>query len=338
MPSRMKIERILCPVDYSEFSERALIRAVRLARWFGASLTVVHVLPPNAWFIAADAGIAYVAVPDGQLREIRAEEMKALERFVAPYRGEGFATHTRLLDGDPSRAIREAAVELPADLLVMGTHGRSGFEHLFLGSVTEKVLGRAPCPVLTVGGVPSSQIEGPSFGRIVCALDLTEASARTIEVALSLAEEGQARLTLVHVLEGLPDSAGAPPHFRLPDVGPLRRQLLEEAEDRLHERVPTEAREFCSVSERVEEGKPWRVVLRVAEETGAELIVMGVHSRGALDRAFFGSTASHVVRQARCPVLVVRERTARDRPSSWPQASADSSAGPRGCTAGSGRR
>ncbi len=309
-PSRMKIERILCPTDYSEFSERALERAVRLARWFGARITAVHVVPPTPRWVGADAGVAYVTVPEDLLRGSREEEAQALERFVVPYRGEGVPIHTRLLDGDPSRLIQEAALELPADLVVMGTHGRGGFEHLLLGSVTEKVLRRATCPVLTIGRGAPSKLEGPLFRRIVCALDLTEASARTIEVALSLAEENMARVTLVNVLEGLPGQAGPPFYRALPEILRLRRELFEEAEDRLHESVPIVARDFCSVSERVEEGTPWRVVLQVAEETCAELIVMGAHSRGSLDRAFFGSTVNHVVRQARCPVLVVREMVA----------------------------
>jgi nucleotide-binding universal stress UspA family protein len=306
----MRVDRILCPVDYSDFSERALIRAVGLSRWFGAALSVVHVVPPNPWLIAADAG-AYVTVPEDQLRACREEQVKQLERFVAPYRGAGFSVEARLLDGDPARSIEEAAFQLPADLLVMGTHGRSGFEHLVLGSVAEKVLRRAPCPVLTVGRSTPSLFQGSLFRRIVCALDLTEASPRTVNLAVALAEEEQARLTLVHVLEALPGSAGPPRYRALPEIVRLRREVFEEAEDRLHDSVPPEAREVCAVSERVEEGKPWRILLQVAEETNAELIVMGAHSQGALDRALFGSTVNQVVRHARCPVLVVREMTAR---------------------------
>jgi nucleotide-binding universal stress UspA family protein len=310
VPKRMTLERILCPTDYSEFSERALERAVRLGRWFGAQITAVHAAPAP-WFVGADAGVAFVTVPEDLQRGMRAEEEKTLERFVAPYRDSGVAIHTRLLDGDPSRLIQEASFELPADLVVMGTHGRGGFEHLLLGSVTEKVLRRATCPVLTVGrGVPS-RLEGPLFRRIVCAVDLTEASARTMDVALSLAEENMARVTLVNVVDGVPGQAGPPFYRALPEILRLRREMFEEAEDCLHESVPMVARDFCSVSERVEEGTPWRVVLQVAEETCAELIVLGAHSGGALERAFFGSTVNHVVRQARCPVLVVRERTAR---------------------------
>jgi len=304
-PARMKVERILCPVDFSEFSQRALERAVRLAGWFEAEITVVHVIPANPWILPADAGVPSVMVPADLLRVQRQEAAEELERFVTPCRGEGVRIHTRLLDGDPSREIQAAATVLPADLLVIGTHGRGGFEHLLLGSVTEKLLRRATCPVLTVGNTPA-RAEGPLFRRILCALDLTEASSRTLEVAMSLAEENMARVTLLHVLEGLPGEGKRSRHA-LPEVSRLREELRKEAEERLHESVPAAARDFCSVNERVEEGVPWREVLQVAGEVDAELIVIGAHSRGALDRMFFGSTANQVVRQAACPVLVVRE-------------------------------
>jgi nucleotide-binding universal stress UspA family protein len=306
VPSRMKIERILCPTDFSEFSERALSRAVRLARWFEASITVVHVVPTPLWVVTADAGSPY-SVPGDLLRVQRQEVAEALEGFVAPYRGEGVPIQTQMLDGEPSRLIQKTAREWPADLVVMGTHGRGGFEHLLLGSVTEKVLRRATCPVLTVGRAAPPTHDGSLFCRILCALDLTEASAGTLEVGLSLAEENMGRVTLLHVLAGLPGQYGPERYRALPEVVRIRKELIEEAEDRLRRSVPEVARDFCSVTERVEEGTPWREVLRVAEQTGAELIVMGAHSRGPVDRAFFGSTVSQVVREARCPVLVVRE-------------------------------
>jgi nucleotide-binding universal stress UspA family protein len=306
VPERMQIERILCPVDYSDFSERALAQAVRLARWFEASVTAVHVVPPAPWTASPDT-VPYVTLPADLLRARREDEAQTLERFVGPHRGQGAAVQTRLLDGDTSRAIQATAVDLPADIVVMGTHGRSGFEHLLLGSVTEKVLRRATCPVLTVGNASMTATGGPLFRRILCALDLTEGSPRTLDMALSLAEENMARVTLLHVLEGVPGSAGPPRYRALPEVVRIRKELFKEAEDRLRLVVPGVAREFCSVSERVEEGVAWRELLRVAEAREVDIIVMGAHSRGALTRVFFGSTVNHVVRQAHCPVLVVRE-------------------------------
>jgi nucleotide-binding universal stress UspA family protein len=312
VPARMQIERILCPVDYSDFSERALAQAVRLARWFEASVTAAHVVPPAPWAASPDTG-PYVTLPADLLRARREDEAQALERFVGPYRGQGAAVHTRLLDGDASRAIQATAEDLPADLVVMGTHGRGGFEHLLLGSVTEKVLRRATCPVLTVGHARVAPTGGPLFRRILCALDLTDSSSRTLDMALSLAEENMAQVALLHVLEGVPGSSGPPRYRALPEVVRIRRELFKEAEDRLRRIVPDVAREFCTVSERVEEGVAWRELLKVAEAREVDLIVMGAHSRGALAHLFFGSTVSQVVRQAHCPVLVVREIVAGPR-------------------------
>jgi len=225
------------------------------------------------------------------------EDVAALERFVAPYRGRGACIHTCILEGDPARQIQDAALDLPADLVVMATHGRGAFEHLVLGSVTEKVLRHATCPVLTLGAKVSTEPSFPMFRRVLCALDLTAASARTLHVALSLAEENMASVTLLHVLEGMSERAGS--------------QQIEDAFDRLRFHVPPETQAFCSVTERVEEGSAWREVLRVAETTDADLIVMGAHPSGLFDWPFFGATLNHVVREAHCPVLVVKDLTAR---------------------------
>jgi nucleotide-binding universal stress UspA family protein len=148
------------------------------------------------------------------------------------------------------------------------------------------------------------------FQRIVCALDLTSASTRTLDTALSLAGENIARLTLLHVVDGLetPRADDATAAWAEADLAEIRR--------RLHERVPPEASLVCAVDERVEEGVPWRKVLEVAEETEADLLVMGAHVGHELDRALFGSTVGRVVRRAPCPVLVVREtRAATPRPA-----------------------
>jgi nucleotide-binding universal stress UspA family protein len=312
MRSRTKIAKILCPTDGSEFSEPALAWAVRLARRFEASITALQVIPTPLWEGSTDPGVPY-AVPADLLHVQRQEVAEDLERFVAPHRGEGVAIHIQMLDGDPSRVIQATAVDLPADLVVMGTHGRGGFEYLVLGSVTEKVLRRVTCPVLTVGKAVPSQHDGPLFRRILCALDLTEPVTGTADLALCFAEEDMALVTLLHVLDGLPGQWGPPRYRALPDVVRIREEMHKKAEARLHGRVPKVVGDSSSMSERVEEGTPWREVLRVAKETEAELIVMGTHSRGAFGQVFFGSTVSHVVRDANCPVLIVPEASARPR-------------------------
>ena len=314
-PAGIEIERILCPVDFSEFSGRALERAVRLGNWFEARVEALHVIP---FVMPANAGLPYFPSPVVTTPARREQSAQELARFVEPFLSEGVPIETRVREGDPWRVIRDEAEALPADILVMGTHGLSGFEHLLLGSVTEKVLRRAPCPVLTVGTVPAQPRTGPLFRRILCAVDLTAASEQTLDMALSLAGENDARITLLHVVESLPAATGGRLYLAVPEIGPLRRHLVEQTTQRLREAVPEKARDFCDVGERVETGTAWRQILRVAEEVDADLIVMGEHSRGVLGRAFFGATSGHVVRQASCPVLVVPETKARHRARSEP--------------------
>ena len=303
--ARIAIARILCPVDFSEFSLCAFEHAVALGRWFDARVSVLHVIP---YVVTPDSGLPSFVAPLYATEFQRAEAEQQLADLGAPFRAAGVALETRVAEGEPWWVIGHEADALPADLLVMGTHGRGGFEHLLLGSVTEKVLRRAPCPVLTMGNVATPPRSGPLFRSILCATDLTEASAHTVEAALSLAGENAAEVTLLHVIESLAEASGSI-HLRLavPEIGPLRHYLTEQAAEKLRRFVPEGTRDWCFVREQVEVGAAWRAILRVAEETGAGLIVMGAHAHGVLARAFFGSTSSHVVRQAGCPVLVVRE-------------------------------
>jgi nucleotide-binding universal stress UspA family protein len=316
---RVRIERILCPTDFSEFSGHALRRAVDLARWFEARVTALHVIPG----ILANAGPmyhgSYLALPPGFLQAQREEAEQTLRRLIEPLLGEGVPIELKLVDGDPARAIQAEAEALPAVLVVMGTHGRSGFEHLLMGSVAERVLRTAPCPVLTVRGA-SPRLPGALFRRILCPIDLSDASERTLDMALSLAEEAFARVTLLHVVEGVLGESGPELYRPVPETAGLRSELVERAKEQL-QRAAQRVHGFCAVTERVEAGSAWRQILGVADETYADVIVMGVHAQGAVGRLFFGSTANQVVRHAGCPVLTVREM--RKAPLSANQGNAD---------------
>jgi nucleotide-binding universal stress UspA family protein len=129
-------------------------------------------------------------------------------------------------------------------------------------------------------------------------------------MALSLAGENDARITLLHAVESVPGETGARLYLAVPEIGPLRRELMDQAKAQLRTVVPDAARDFCEVSERVVAGTAWREILNVAQERDADLVVMGAHAHGPIGRVFFGSTTNHVVRQAACPVLVVRETKA----------------------------
>jgi nucleotide-binding universal stress UspA family protein len=288
------LRQILCPTDFSEFSKRALDHALALARWYDARLTVLHAFPHFLPFGGEMPYFAPGAALDAGTRSRLIEELGA---FAAPAAAAGVVAETRLVEGDPSERIVEEARQLQADLVVVGTHGRRGFDRLLLGSVAERVVRKAPCPVLTVCR-PQEEAAPVLYRRILCPLDL-RGSSRTLELAASLAREARGRLTLLHVVEGVGDDDLAPVPF---DVPAFRRYMEADARERLAAAVPDALRAACQTEEHVVVGRAHREILRAARELEADLVVMGVHAGGAP----FGSTVQLVVREAPCPVLSVR--------------------------------
>lgn len=303
----VEIKRIVCPIDFSDFSRRALDYAIAIARWYEAQVTAVHVhpvgVPPAAWAPGAPAVIEPIVLSTVD-RELLTRELTA---FVNAERAESVPVDIRVAEGSVWREILALVNTTAADLLVLGTHGRSGFERLLLGSVTEKILRAAPCPVLTVPhGAPEAVPIVPGlFKRILCAIDFSPTSSRAVTWAASLAQEADAELLLLHVLEApvVTELEGFPPS----GLEAYRRDYEQWSGTRLREAVPETVRTSCTVKEVTSVGKVHREILRVAREHRSELIVMGVAGhRGVGDRVF-GSTTQHVVRAAVCPVLTVRE-------------------------------
>jgi nucleotide-binding universal stress UspA family protein len=303
----MQIRHVLCAIDFSEISRHALDYAIVMARWYGARVSVLHVhqLSPPVY------GAPYVgpeALEPIVLAEVERRELAhRLDAYVAEDRSTSGTAIDTLLDealNVPAVILSRARSEA-ADLIVIGTHGRSGFQRLVLGSVAEKVLRQACCPVLTVpprapDAVPRSIL---SVERILCPVDFSGASNRALVFAGSLAEQTHAHLSVLHVLE-LPPDLSDPPYsgiaeFRHDQFQRARRVLA----DTVKELVPP----TCPVQQLLLVGRSYREILRVAAEQGADLIAIGVQGRSAADMMFFGSTTNHVVRTATCPVLTVRD-------------------------------
>ena len=302
------IKQILCPVDFSDASRHALRHAVMLARWYESAVTVLHVfhVPSSpVVFSGYPEPIALPAMPVPP-QEIRQQSEESLKRFVAGLETGGVSISLRAEAADTVRGILTAAEALPADVIVLGTHGRGGFDRAVLGSVTEKVLRKAACPVLTVPPpTAESADEVPVLlDRILCPMDFSDPSFTAMKYALSLAQEADATLLLVHVLEEMPPRN--PKLFGHFDLVGYERALTDDAIERLREAVPDAARDWCTPEELVTRGKPYAEILRLAEARDAHLIVMGVHGRSAVDLLVFGSTTHQVVRQAPCPVLTLR--------------------------------
>jgi nucleotide-binding universal stress UspA family protein len=231
-----------------------------------------------------------------------------MKQFALTEVGTSVPTQCEIGEGDAASEILDRAAAIPSDLIVMGTHGRSGFERLVLGSVTEKVIHKATCPVLTVPRrVEDAVPAGPVlFSRILCAIDFSDASLDALEYALSLAQDTNALLTLVHVVEVSP----APKSEARGDVearalGAYVAAAAHSRAEQLQQIVPDTVRAHCRVETVVAIGSAHREILRIASERASDIIVIGAHGLG-IAQMLFGSAAHQVVRQARCPVLTIR--------------------------------
>jgi nucleotide-binding universal stress UspA family protein len=297
----VEIRRVLCPVDFSDTSRHAFDHAIAIARWYESQIVALHVIPrevlppPPSLFAEVEASSATAGTDR--------ETVDALLRaWVELAHEEGLKTETVVDEGSPAARIVANVSILQADLVVIGTHGLSGVDRFMLGSVAEKVLRRAPCPVLTVPPRVATSAKVP-YTRLLCPVDFSDSSSAALRFALSLAEEADAHLTVLHVLDWPSENDLLVERF---DDVEFRKRVEEDARKRLEALVPDEARVWCKPATKVAYGKAYRQILEVAESDGIDLIVIGVHGRNPVDLTLFGSTTNHVVRRAPCPVLTLK--------------------------------
>lgn len=298
----LKLKQILCPIDMSDLSFRAVAYGGSVASWYDGTVTALHVVP-SFEPMEVRAGALFDPVQFVQpmpraevvdrLREAMRTAGVAIERIEAAAEA-----------GDPASVIVDQAVARKSDVLVMATHGRSGFDRLVLGSVTEKVLRRAPCPVLTVPPHAPASPSSAALRRILCPIDVSPAALQAVGLAFDLARRSNASLTVLQVIEWLTEEEPFQ-HARF-DVVEFRQHLTEDTRTRLDVILAELGPVDGHAEVRVGVGRAHREILRVAEEGGADLIVMGAQGRGAPTFPALGSTTQQVVRAASCPVLTVR--------------------------------
>lgn len=295
----LEIRRILCPVDFSEPSQHALDHAVMIAGWYRSRITLLHVRQPALF---SEPPILFTDMDVGSAASFEDVEPR-LHHWLAPVRASGILCDVMAVDGNsPAAHIVEVSGRIEADLVVLGTHGRSGFERLLLGSVTEKVVRMSKVPVVTVPP-PSVSTATLPFRRVLCGVDFSAPSMAGLRFALSLAKESNSTLTLLHVLEFGPESdAFSTQPF---DMATYRDAVRVDATRRLVDLVTDDVRTWCDPATKVLCGKPYEQILAAAAENRSDLIVLGVHGRNSLDLMVFGSTTNQVIRRATCPVLTL---------------------------------
>lgn len=271
----MGFQQMLCPVDFSEHSALGLRYAGKLAKCSGARLMAMHAdlfLPPPYFTESSLEELKR------QLQDSERQAEAYLREFVRRTLGDAGA-EVRIEEGLPADAIRRVVSQAPYDLIVMGTHGRSGMNRLMLGSVTEHVVRETPIPVLAVrGGAEPVEIK-----RILCPVNDTGVARQALRTATGLARCLGAGVTVLHVREpGATDTIGE-----------------------LCSWIPEEERAACAISEMSAEGDVAREVIARANELGSDLLVLGASHRRFFDTTVIGANTIRILRHAPCPVLAV---------------------------------
>jgi nucleotide-binding universal stress UspA family protein len=293
----LEIKLILCPADFSEFSIRAYHYALSLAGHYRAKLVAQHVI--ELWRYPYADYAASLGDYEKFSRALREGGKERLREFVENHTHDKILPELVVHEGVAADSILSFAQARKADLIVMGTHGRRGFDRLVLGSVTDRVMRTAPCPVLAICKPPhDSTATGEErrrvhhLSRILFCTDFSEASERALNYAISATAEYNAELTLLHVLEEVPSPAKT-------------EEAIATATLQLDKLIPQEGRKTFKIKTAVRIGKPYMQIIQFVVEAQIDMVTMGVSGRGALDRAVFGSTTYRVMQLGPCPVLAV---------------------------------
>jgi len=298
------IHRILYATDLSPASEPAWDEARRLGRLLGAEILLLHVVPPPP-VLPIDGYIAPQIYED-LLGSARRDAQERFDRLLGSVAGSGLRTRIRLEQGPPAQRILEVATQEAADLLIVGTHGRTGLERIVLGSVADRMVRQATCPVLTARATPGREPRA-EIRRICYATDFSPTARAAWSWVVALASATGAKVDLVHVtLEPVPDR-----HLPSEEIGRMAQFLHDQGRaeaERFLERS-TLARERVRVH--LTQGVPGEQIVRRAQDADSDLIVMGTHGWSGVVRWMLGSVAYHVIQTASCPVLTVGPASAQ---------------------------
>jgi nucleotide-binding universal stress UspA family protein len=283
-------KNILLATDFSPASEQALEYAASLARRYGSTIYLTHIISLDGYPMMSPE------LASSSLQKMHADAEQGFRELLKSGRLMALPYQAVIQEGNLWPAIEESIKKYEIDLLVVGTHGIGALRKLLLGSGAEEIFRKARVPVLTVG--PSAGKEPPyelEFKNILFATDFGKSAEREAEYAFSLAQEHHSRLRLMHVFQH-PEAYGE-------DILAIEK---ESCRNQLRELVPSATELHCKVDFEVAVGEPVKQILRIAEENRADLIVMGAKARTSLAGNVPHTKAYRVVTGAPCPVLTVR--------------------------------
>ena len=298
---RVEFNRILCATDLSEFSNSAALYGAAIAKEFNAQLTLCTVVDVPTVHLQDSGMVTSIEL----LQNLHAYGREQLENLRATLE---HPAEIIVEEGLPAETLVGLVREKRMDLLITATHGRSGVQRLFLGSVTERLIRGITCPILIITPPAKDAVaispKGLEIKKILVGCDFSPDSGRALDVGLSLAQEFQAELHLVHVIEPFAYRDSFLPTNVMAQIS---QKLEPEMVEKLSDRIPEDVENWCEVKTEMLTGKPHREIRLYAAKEGIDLIVLGVRGRSLVESLMIGSTTDRVIRQVSCPVLSVSQ-------------------------------
>jgi nucleotide-binding universal stress UspA family protein len=292
------IHRILYATDLSSTSDAAWDEARRLGRLLNAEILLLHVVSPPLVFPVE--GYFPPELYEDLLRNVRRDAEKGFDRLLGSVAGSGLKVRIRLEEGAPASRILEVATQEAADLLVVGTHSRTGLPRVVLGSIADRMVRQATCPVLTVRSTPGGGPRG-EIRRICYATDFSPTARAAWPWVVAIATAAGAEVDLVHVtFEPIPDR-----HLPAEATGRMAQFLRDQGRAEAERFLERAALPRERVQVRLSQGVPGEQIVRRAQDGNADLVVMGTHGWSGIVRWMLGSVAHYVIQTAPCPVLTI---------------------------------
>jgi nucleotide-binding universal stress UspA family protein len=300
----MQFRSIICATDFSDFSNRTIPYGVAIAREFESKLYVCHVIDLSAVTIYGE----FQLDPVGQQIRIKQEAQSHLTKIPGL---DQVKWEPLITVGQPAAEIARLVEEKGVDLVITSTRGHSGLKRLILGSVTQRLIRTLSCPLLAVQspeeGFLEKDVSGIRLKKILVGCDFSEDSVLAMNYGLSLAQEFEAELHLIHVVE--------PPTYQelLKPADQLQDLVFTDAlKEKLNALVPKDARNWCSLQVAILRGQPYEELVAYAVTQEMDMTVLGVRGYGLVRSLLMGSTTDRVVRRSPCPVLTVSAHVHRD--------------------------
>jgi len=337
---RIEPKKILCAVDFSDYSGMVISYGSALAKQFDAKLTLCHVV--STGYLVSSHMTPYIDYVGLEAERIE-DSQDRLEKMAEDLDME---CDVIVLTGNPAEVISQVADDRRMDMVVAATHGGSGIKRFLIGSVTDRLLKILSCPFLVLHASENEKMSLPmdpdkmKFKRILVGCDFSPDSKRAFDYALSLAQEYQAELNLAHVIRPLekepfwdleetsPAQGGLTawntdgylnPQIMLAGKSPVEKsKLIKEIEKKLIGQVPEDSQIWCVPKTVILEGQPYRELIHFSEENQMDLIVLGVHGHSFFERFVIGPTTDRVIARAGRPVLVIRTQMAETDQKSPP--------------------